>query len=219
MSVANSLILNKIEGNIETLRQDLQEIEDDLIETNGLVQQNVTGLIETNGLVETNKQDILNKTFTIVFQEQENYTNQIPVGTDQPLTLLFTNITTPLVDIQDGIFSVKQNGNYLFTVNGQFQRVNTNGGVTFLNYRLNSSIGQIGSTQCVELNDKSTTIPFSKSFLLPIKNSPITLWFELVRNNNSTGAGRSDGGLITIPSTTTGWNNSPSVGISCVYMP
>jgi hypothetical protein len=201
MSVANSLILTQL----ETIRQDLQEIEDDLI--------------ETNGLVETNKQDILKKTFTIVFQEQENNTNQIPVNTDQPLTLLFTNITTPLVDIQDGLFTVKENGNYLFTVNGQFQRVNSNGGITFLQYRLNSSIGQIGSTQCVELNDRSTTIPFSKSFLLPIKNSPITLWFELVRNNNSTGAGRTDGGLITIATTTTGWRQTPSIGISCVYMP
>lgn len=165
------------------------------------------------------RQDILKKTFTIVFQEQENTTNQIPVGTDQPLTLLFTNITTPLIDIQDGLFTIKENGNYLFTINGQFQRVNSNGGVTFLNYRLNSSIGQIGSTQTVELNDNSTTIPFSKSFLLPIKNAPIQLWFELVRNNNSTGAGRTDGGLISIHSTTTGWRQSPSIGISCVYMP
>ena len=146
MSVANSLIVSDLQNikisfdaSLETIRQDLQEIEDDLI--------------ETNGLVETNKQDILKKTFTIVFQEQENYINQIPLNTNQTLRLLFTNITNPLIDIQDGLFSVKQNGNYLFTVNGQFQRINSNGGITFLNYRLNSSIGQIGSTQCVELND------------------------------------------------------------------
>ena len=212
MSVANSLIVSELQNikisfdaSLETIRQDLQEIEDDLI--------------ETNGLVETNKQDILKKTFTIVFQEQENYINQIPLNTNQTLRLLFTNITNPLVDIQDGLFSVKQNGNYLFTVNGQFQRINSNGGITFLNYRLNSSIGQIGSTQCVELNDSSTTIPFSKSFLLPVKNSPITLWFELVRNDNSTGAGRNDGGLISIVSTTEGWRQTPSIGVSCVYMP
>jgi len=212
MSVANSLIVPELQNikisfdaSLETIRQDLQEIEDDLI--------------ETNGLVETNKQDILKKTFTIVFQEQENYTNQIPLNTNQTLTLLFTNITNPLVDIQDGIFSIKQNGNYMFNVNGQFQRVNSNGGITFLNYRLNSSIGQIGSTQCVELNDSSTTIPFSKSFLLPVKNAHITLWFELVRNDNSTGAGRSDGGLISIVSTTEGWRQTPSIGVSCVYMP
>ena len=212
MSVANSLIVSELQNikisfdaSLETIRQNLQEIEDDLI--------------ETNGLVETNKQDILKKTFTIVFQEQENYINQIPLNTNQTLRLLFTNITNPLVDIQDGLFSVKQNGNYLFTVNGQFQRINSNGGITFLNYRLNSSIGQIGSTQCVELNDSSTTIPFSKSFLLPVKNAQITLWFELVRNNNSTGAGRNDGGLISIVSTTEGWRQTPSIGVSCVYMP
>ena len=212
MSVANSLIVSDLQkikisfdASLETIRQNLQEIEDDLI--------------ETNGLVETNKQDILKKTFTIVFQEQENYINQIPLNTNQTLRLLFTNITNPLVDIQDGLFSVKQNGNYLFTVNGQFQRINSNGGITFLNYRLNSSIGQIGSTQCVELNDSSTTIPFSKSFLLPVKNAPITLWFELVRNNNSTGAGRNDGRLISIVSTTEGWRQTPSIGVSCVYMP
>ena len=212
MSVANSLIVSELQNikisfdaSLETIRQNLQEIEDDLI--------------ETNGLVETNKQDILKKTFTIVFQEQENYINQIPLNTNQTLRLLFTNITNPLIDIQDGLFSVKQNGNYLFTVNGQFQRINSNGGITFLNYRLNSSIGQIGSTQCVELNDSSTTIPFSKSFLLPVKNAQITLWFELVRNNNSTGAGRNDGGLISIVSTTEGWRQTPSIGVSCVYMP
>tara|TARA_R110000823_G_C15677933_1_gene473905 strand:+ start:51 stop:656 length:606 start_codon:yes stop_codon:yes gene_type:complete len=201
MSVANSLVSTRIDAN----KQSIQVIEDNLV--------------QTNGLVETNKQDILKKTFNVIFQEQENYTNQIPVGIDQPFTILFTNITTPLVDIQNGVFSVKQNGNYLFTVNGQFQRVTSNGGISFLNYRLNSSIGQIGSTQTVELSDNSTTIPFSKSFLLPIKNAPITLWFELVRNSNSSGAGSNDGGLVTIPSTTTGWKHTPSIGVSCVYMP
>jgi len=222
MSVANSLISVHIDAN----KQFIQSIENGLIETNGLVEINKQSiqvieddLVQINGLIETNKQDILNKTFSIVFQEQENYTNQLPVGTDQPLTIIFTNITTPLIDIQNGVFTIKQNGNYQFTVNGQFQRVNSSGGVSFLNYRLNSSIGQIGSTQTVELNDTTTTIPFSKSFLLPIKNAPITLWFELVRNNNSTGAGRSDGGLVSIPSTTSGWKNSPSIGISCVSMP
>lgn len=191
--------------------------------SNSLLSQVVQGIAadleQTNVLVETNRQDILKKTFSVVFQEQENYTNQIPVGIDQPLTLFFTNVTTSLVDIQNGIFTVKQNGNYQFTVNGQFQRVTSNGGVTFLNYRLNSTIGQIGSTQTVELNDNSTTIPFSKSFLLPIKNAPLTLWFEIVRNNNSSGAGQNDGGLITILSTTAGWKQTPSIGVSCVYMP
>lgn len=201
MSVANSLLLNEL----ETMRQDIQEIEDDLIQVNNLIQGNT--------------QAISSKTFNTVFQEQENYTNQIPVDTDEVLVLKFTNLITPLIAIQDGIFTVKDNGNYSFTINGQFQRVNSNGGISFLNYRLQSSIGQIGSTQTVELNDSSTTIPFSKSFLLPVKNAPITLWFELVRNNNSSGAGRNDGGLISIPSTTSGWSQTPSIGISCVYLP
>ena len=169
--------------------------------------------------IEDNADEIASKTFNIAFQELENYTNQIPINTDEILTLQFTNIINPLIDVNNGIFTIKVNANYLFTLNGQLQRTGSNGGISFINYRLNSSIGQIGSTQTVELSDSTTTIPISKTFLLPVKNAPLTIWFEAVRNDASTGNGRSDGGFITIPSTTTGFSDTPSLGISCVYMP
>ena len=176
-------------------------------------------LVQSNILIETNRQNILRKTFNVVFSEIENYTNQIPINTDEILTLQFTNIINPLIDVNAGIFTIKQNGDYLFTLNGQLQRTGSNGGISFINYRANSSLGQLGSTQCVELSDSTTTIPISKTFLLPIKNAPLTVWFEAVRNDASTGNGRTDGGFVTIPSTTPGFSDTPSIGISCVYMP
>ena len=169
--------------------------------------------------IEDNADEIASKTFNVTFLELENQTNQIPTNTDEILTLQFTNIINPLIDVNNGIFTVKVNANYLFTLNGQLQRTGSSGGVSFINYRLNSSIGQIGSTQCVELSDSTTTIPISKTFLLPVKNAPLTIWFEAVRNDASTGNGRTDGGFISIPSTTPGFSDTPSLGISCVYMP
>ena len=201
MSVANSLLRLKVNENAEHIEDNADEI--------ALIQLQVN----------ENTENILNKTFNVAFQELENYTNQIPTNTDEILTLQFTNIINPLIDVNNGIFTIKVNANYLFTLNGQLQRTGSNGGISFINYRLNSSIGQIGSTQCVELSDSSTTIPISKTFLLPVKNAPLTIWFEAARNDASTGNGRTDGGFITIPSTTSGFSNTPSLGISCVYMP
>ena len=201
MSVANSLLRLKVNENAENINENAEKINENAEKIN------------------ENTENILNKTFNVTFLELENQTNQIPTNTDEILTLQFANIISPLIDVNNGIFTIKVNANFLFTLNGQLQRTGSNGGISFINYRLNSSIGQIGSTQCVELSDSTTTIPISKAFLLPVKNAPLTIWFEAVRNDASTGNGRSDGGFITIPSTTPGFSDTPSLGISCVYMP